>query len=480
MKWRSLIVVLPVLACAVIVGGAVAGQQPAPPTDFTGALDGTAYKIRVPANWNGTLLVFAHGTQLGAPTPVVAPPNVEAQLLAGGYALAGSGFRNSNKDGVQQTHALTGFFRETVANPQRIIIWGNSLGAGIGLKLIEKYPGIYDGAIANCSPSAGAVENMDSALSFSLAYDAAFGWPEDLWGPVGNVRDDIVVSDVLPYVPSPGVPENRSKWEFVRLVMQLPPEAFWTVDPGSGYPFFMLQLWKATVLRSSAEAENGGPVAENLGMRYTVNVDDATLAALGLTRAQVDGMLDYMNARTHISASRPARRHLAQWGALTGALRRPVLTMHYIYDGMAFVTSESYYKALVETAGEVDDAILAWLGLTRAQIDEILDHVDARFGLGASRPARRRALVEAADPEDSLLQTVRERPGGPLLVHAEPVPDGPGSNERVARHRPAARRLVLPGRRAVLLQCGVHAGAVDLLSSVRRAQPPSGHQVSVP
>jgi pimeloyl-ACP methyl ester carboxylesterase len=356
MKWRVVIVGLIVLAGAAIVGGTVAGQQPVPPTLYEGTLDGTAYKIYVPANWNGTLLVFAHGTQLGAPTAVVAPPNVRPDLLAAGYALAGSGFRNSYKDGVQQTHALTGFFRETIANPRRIIIWGNSLGAGISLKLIEKYPGIYDGAIANCAPAAGALENMDSALAFSLAFDAAFGWPAE-WGTVGDVRDDLSVNDVLPYLKQLLGPAYRPKWEFVRLVMHLSPEAFWTVDPGSGFPFFMLQAWKATVLRSAAEAENGGPVAENLGMQYTVEASDATLASLGLTRDDVNEMLAYMNERANIPADRPARRHMAQWGAPSGLLRKPVLTMHYVNDGMVFVTNESYYKTLVEATGS-DDLLL--------------------------------------------------------------------------------------------------------------------------
>ena len=356
MKWRVVIVGFIVLAGAVIVGGTVAGQQPAPPTDYTGTLDGTAYKIRVPANWNGTLLVFAHGTQLGAPTPVVAPPNVEAQLLTVGYALAGSGFTNSYKDGVQRTHQLTGFFREAFSNPQRIIIWGNSLGGAITAKLIEKYPDIYDGAIANCAPDVGAVENMDSALAFSLAFDAAFtvsgkgGWLED-WGPIGDVRDDIVVSDVLPYLRTLSIPENQAEWEFVRLVMHVRPEAFWTVDPGTKFPFFQLQMWKATVLRSAAEREAGGPIAENVGAHYTVDADDATLAALGLTREWVDERLAYMNDRANIAADRPARMHLEQWGAPTGDLRRPVLTMHHPFDGLAYVTNESYYGGLVEAAG---------------------------------------------------------------------------------------------------------------------------------
>ena len=351
MKWRVLVVGFVVLACAVIVGSTVAGQQPAPPTDYTGTLDGTAYKIRVPANWNGTLLVFAHGTQLGAPAPVVAPPNVEAQLLAAGYALAGSGFTNSYKDGVQRTHQLTGFFRDTIANPRRIIIWGNSLGAGISLKLIEKYPGIYDGAIANCAPAAGAVENMDSALSFSLAYDAAFAWPAE-WGTVGDVRDDLTVPEVLARAPFPVTAETKPKWEFVRLAMHLSSTEFWTKDPGSGFPFFMLQLWKATVLRSATEQEYGGPVAENVGMVYTVDADDATLVSLGLDPAWVNDKLADMNARANISANPPARRHLAQWGAPTGSSWRPVLTMHYISDGMTFVMTEHYYKALVDAAGD--------------------------------------------------------------------------------------------------------------------------------
>ena len=357
MKWRVVIVGFIVLAGAVIVGGTVAGQQPAPPTDYTGTLDGTAYKIRVPANWNGTLLVFAHGTQLGAPTPVVAPPNVEAQLLTVGYALAGSGFTNSYKDGVQRTHQLTGFFREAFSNPQRIIIWGNSLGGAITAKLIEKYPDIYDGAIANCAPDVGAVENMDSALAFSLAFDAAFtvsgkgGWLED-WGPIGDVRDDIVVPDVLPYLQGLSIPQNEAEWEFVRLVMHVPPEAFWTVDPGTKFPFFQLQMWKATVLRSAAEAENGGPVAENVGMHYWVDADGyARLASLGLARDQVDDMLAHMNEHTNIRADRAARRHLAQWGSASGQLRKPVLTMHHPFDGLAYVTNESYYGGLVEAAG---------------------------------------------------------------------------------------------------------------------------------
>ena len=354
MKWRVAIVVLLLVGLGVISRGTAALEQAQSVTDLTGTLGETAYKIRVPSNWNGTLLVFAHGIQITPPTPVVAPPPVEAQLLQAGYALAGSGFGNSYKDGVQRTHQLTGFFLDTVASPQRIIVWGNSLGGDVTQMLIEKYPGIYDGAIANCSTSAGATENMDSALAFSLAYDAAVGWREDLWGPIGDLRDDIANSDVLPTVPWPAN-QDDPRWEFIRLVMHVNSEAFWTVDPMTKFPFYQLQMWKATVLRSAAESENGGPVAENVGIRYILDDDGYTrLADLGWSRATVDHRLDYMNEHANIRANKAARNHLAQWGAPSGRLRRPVLTMHGQDDGMAYVTNESYYKKLVAAAGTED------------------------------------------------------------------------------------------------------------------------------
>ena len=39
----------------------ITSQAQVGPLDLSGELNGAPYRIRVPANWNGTLLVFAHG-----------------------------------------------------------------------------------------------------------------------------------------------------------------------------------------------------------------------------------------------------------------------------------------------------------------------------------------------------------------------------------------------------------------------------------
>ena len=59
--------------------------------------NGTTWKADVPANWNGTLLLYSHGylpTFAGAPNlPQNAPdPDTAAALLAEGYALTGSSY----------------------------------------------------------------------------------------------------------------------------------------------------------------------------------------------------------------------------------------------------------------------------------------------------------------------------------------------------------------------------------------------------
>jgi len=62
-------------------------------TVLTGTIGTAAYKIEIPANWNGTLVLYSHGYRSpGSPNPAsdVGDPVTGAWLLGQGYALAGS------------------------------------------------------------------------------------------------------------------------------------------------------------------------------------------------------------------------------------------------------------------------------------------------------------------------------------------------------------------------------------------------------
>jgi hypothetical protein len=102
------------------------------------------------------------------------------------------------------------------------------------LALVESHHGIYDGVIAVAPEAAGWPNCADFLLRYGLAYAAAFGWPTDWWGPIEDVRDDLsenVCALVAPVFQWAG-PHNYAQWEFIRLVMKLPPAAWWRWNTG--------------------------------------------------------------------------------------------------------------------------------------------------------------------------------------------------------------------------------------------------------
>src|SRR5262249_23456228 len=221
--------VLIVLTLASLISLSLLQRSPATKAawlDLSGEINGAPYRIRVPENWNGTLLVFAHGYRDKADHPgevdnrnAEVAPNaaLEAPLLAQGYALAGSAYKDNGwdvEDAIQDTKDLTVFFGDTIAKPEHTILWGVSLGTFVELKSVERFGGIYDGVLCACGSGAGATRNWDSGVPAVLAYDILFGMP-GTWGTVGEVRNDLdFETEVFPRLLSEvSNPVNFPKFE---------------------------------------------------------------------------------------------------------------------------------------------------------------------------------------------------------------------------------------------------------------------------
>ncbi len=319
------------------------------PVELDGILNGAEYAIRVPANWNGTLIVYARGGGEGVNLLLA------EHLLPQGYALASSSFGPAFweiKAGIQNTLALTNYFKGHIGTPDRIILWGRSNGGMVTAKIIEKYPAIYDGGISVCGVLAGTSEFTDQQLEFGLAYDVTFGWlPE--WGSVEDVRDDLDFwNDVVPLIYSQLMdPSNAGKWEFMRLVSDLPPEGFYDMSP-FGFPWAIGRVYNAIGMRAEIEAIAGGPTAENHD--HTYSLDDAEKAYLSGLGIDADDLLQKMNARTNISARIAARHNADRYASFSGIIKRPVLTIHTKDDPMTLASQESVYRDAVESAGSSD------------------------------------------------------------------------------------------------------------------------------
>src|SRR5215475_15969784 len=141
MTKQGFVTVITALLVAVLVVSGVAAAGPPPayfvdesklPFDalpgtttarYWGVIGGAGYRIEVPANWNGELVVWAHGFRGTGLELTVDNHPLRALLIPMGYAWAASSYARNDYDiwnGVHDTHTLTRRFAALVGNPKRI------------------------------------------------------------------------------------------------------------------------------------------------------------------------------------------------------------------------------------------------------------------------------------------------------------------------------------------------------------------------
>jgi hypothetical protein len=145
-------------------------------------LDGAAYHVEVPANWNGKLVMYAHGYVGTDSTLVITDPSIRRYLIQNGYAWAASSYSKNYYDvraGVEDTNALALAFNSiatangrTLAAPSKIYITGHSMGGHITAAAIEDETfatAIHKVKYAGAVPMCGVVGDTDLFDYFAAA-----------------------------------------------------------------------------------------------------------------------------------------------------------------------------------------------------------------------------------------------------------------------------------------------------------------------
>jgi hypothetical protein len=143
-------------------GAAYTGNRFAPLTDaaggpvsrvFSGILNGAAYRVEVPVNWNGDLVVWAHGFRGNGTTVWVDSTPLRVAHIVQGFAWAASSYQTNGYDvghGVTDSHALLALARSlTHARPRDVYMTGASMGGHITGVEIERFRD-FDGAMPIC------------------------------------------------------------------------------------------------------------------------------------------------------------------------------------------------------------------------------------------------------------------------------------------------------------------------------------------
>jgi pimeloyl-ACP methyl ester carboxylesterase len=122
-------------------------------TAYWGVRSGAGYRMEVPANWNGDLVLYAHGFRGSGLELTVSNPPIRDYLLSNGYAWAASSYRANGYvpgAGAKDTHALIGTFRARVGQPDQVFITGHSMGGHVTGVAIEQWPQAFAGAVPMC------------------------------------------------------------------------------------------------------------------------------------------------------------------------------------------------------------------------------------------------------------------------------------------------------------------------------------------
>ncbi len=149
---------------------------------YWGEIAGAAYRIEMPANFNGNLVMWAHGYRGAAATGdtrlFVDNHPLRDFLIANGYAWAASSYAKNDYNigqGVLDTHRLAKQFKSiTGEKPDKTYITGASMGGHVTAVSIEQFPNAYVGAMPICGVLAGD-ELFDYFGDFSLVAQTLAG-----------------------------------------------------------------------------------------------------------------------------------------------------------------------------------------------------------------------------------------------------------------------------------------------------------------
>ena len=324
---------------------------PSPATCYRGAgVSGAEYVIAVPDPWKGVLILFNRGA---TPVPLDSARVFGAArfLLAEGVAVAASAFRSDTplaREAAEDTDELRRIFSSAFGKPKRTVLMGLSFGSLVTVRCAELFRG-YDGAFAGCGLVAGSRESYYPLLDLRLVYqhfcrnlprpserqyDLFLGNDPQTPTTIEEVRARANECTGIGVAATQRTAEQRARLANILAVARIP-EAFLLTNLEAA----------VTLLPKLVVDELGGrnPLG-NPDVRYAGSTDDNAL-----NRDIARYTANAAAAATLITADDP-----------TGKVSIPIVTLHAIDDGRAYVENEAAYRTTMDRAGTVDRLFQAY------------------------------------------------------------------------------------------------------------------------
>ncbi|UJW35740.1 hypothetical protein L3Q67_19255 [Saccharothrix sp. AJ9571] len=382
---RRAVVLVVLLLAGLLTGGATGGAAEGT-RDHHDEINGTEFRVKVPARWNGTLVLFSHGYYLAEYPPepghvmLATHPRTEQWLLDHGYALAASNYQGlvgyAVEDALRDQMAVLDWFEVHIGRPRQTITSGMSMGALVSIGLAERHPERFAGVLATCGEYDGN-GTWNSALDITFAIKELLAPGADI--DLVEARDPEASRDRLREVIADaqkseqgrarlalaGALANIPGWSTTHqpaptdLADRLSQQLAW-VDTAYVYGI-------GPVGREDLERRAGGNPSWNVGIDYqrllaqSAQRDLAVQAYRAAPGANLDADLDRLAKAPRITPDPGALAYMYRHTVVRGSTPSPVLTLHTIGDGGAVPDQVRWYAEQVRRHGDPDRLRSAYL-----------------------------------------------------------------------------------------------------------------------
>lgn len=350
----------PIPTPATVAGGPV--QAPCPSGLPQGArcwrggtAQGAFYWIAIPAGWNGSLVVHAHGgPRTGAPDIKETEEDLQrfAVTVREGYAWIGSTYRRGGygvRMAAEDTDIVRRVFWTLFGKPKRTILHGQSWGGNVAAKTAELYAldvdgnRNYDGVMLSSGLLAGGTRaygfraDLRAVYQFychnhprpsEVQYPLWQGLPAGARMSRAELTARVNECTGLDRPAARRTPEQASNLRNILNVVG--------IDEGSLVSHL---AWATNLFQDMVQSRLGGRNPfDNSRTVYAGSDDDAALNA-GIER---------------FAADPAAVAQLSYDADLSGLIMLPTVTIHGKKDPTAFVGMEAVYRETVDRAGRGD------------------------------------------------------------------------------------------------------------------------------
>ncbi len=329
---------------------------------WAGVLKGAAYRVEVPPNWNGRLVMYAHGFAGNGSAVAVQNPTIRRYLLANGYAWAASSYSKNYYDvraGVEDTNALANEFvaiatknGRTLAAPSKIFITGISMGGHVTGAAIDDEAAAtainktkYAGAVPMCGVM-GDTELFNQFAAMQVAAQAIAGvpsYPTAKYSEIfGLVHGSLFTTFPSAATPNAQVGLTANGQKFASVLKNI---------TGGERPLFALGLAAGGSFPSAygtwgSDGSVTGILNKNVldttAMTYTIDGDAAGTTALNASVQKLTPAAD---------ANRLRRDGLRWIPKVNGDSKIPVVSIHTLGDLFVPFSMQQVYQKRVAAKG---------------------------------------------------------------------------------------------------------------------------------